>query len=90
MTKKELLKNAYNRIKNGETLVCNGCRIWKYFDSEAKRFVLGWCYYGRSATGMNFKDFKWIVDVIAESKDYLFETPEEYSKRKNIPLYLVW
>ena len=90
MTKREKLKNAYNRIKQGETLICNGCRMWKYFDMYAGHYVIEWSHFGQSANRMNFENFKWIVEVIAESKDYLFETPEEYAQRKNLPMYLVW
>ena len=88
-TKKEKLLNAYNRIKKGETIVCNGCVMWRYYDPCAGYWVIEWRNYGQSANRMNFENFKWIVDVIAKSKDYLFETREEYANRKNIPLYLV-
>ena len=89
MSKTKILKNAYNRIKNGEKLVCNGCVMWKYYDPFAGHNVIEWRNFGQSANRMNFDNFKWIVEVIAKSTDYIFETPQEYAQRKNIPLYLV-
>lgn len=80
---------GYNRIKNGEKIVCNGCVMWKYYDPCAGYWVIEWRNYGQSANRMNFENFKWICEVIAKSTDFLFETPQEYANRKQIPLYLV-
>lgn len=80
--KTENLKNAYEAIKNGLIIDCNGCRIWAgpmcYRGGEpyGRRQAICYRHYGQSATSMSLNWLRWIMKKIAGSADYSFTVVE--------------
>ena len=80
-TKTKNLKMMYSDLKDGETVKCNGCTIWRsepyihYGSGKPQRRpgYLHWQYYGRSAKRVSLNDLRWILNVIAESPDFAYE-----------------
>lgn len=74
--KTENLKSAYQAIKDGHVINCNGCRIWlgpmcyRNGQPDGRRRALCYRYFGQSATSMSLDWLRWIMKVIAGSKDY--------------------
>jgi len=80
--KTENLKKAYEAIKSGKIIDCNGCWIWAgpmcYRGGEpyGKRQALCYRYFGQSATSMSLSWLRWIMKQIAGSVDYQFNVVE--------------
>ena len=81
-TKREKLREAYQRLKAGWTLrygsmaVCwiDTCEQWGA-PSYGKKYIY-WKCYGRSANTVSMKNFKWILDTIFKVDDYSAYTLE--------------
>ena len=82
MTKREKLREAYQKLKDGWTLrygsmaVCfiGVCKRWNAPD-YGKEYIY-WEHYGQSANTVSLENFKWILDVIFEVEDYSAYTLE--------------
>lgn len=82
-TKREKLREAYQRLKAGWTLrygtmaVCriDTCERWGS-PSYGKDYIY-WSHYGRSAETVSMKNFKFILDVIFKVEDYSAYTLED-------------
>ena len=80
-TKTKNLKQMYSDLKDGETVKCNGCTIWRsepytHYGSgkpQKRPGYLHWQHYGRSANRVSLNDLRWILNVIAESPDFAYE-----------------
>lgn len=72
-TKTYNLIEAYNTVLNGETIKVNDVTIWLIYPEREKRYYIHWQHYGSSAVKTNINEFRWLLRVIAKSKDYSFE-----------------
>ena len=76
--KTENLKNAYNAIKSGKIIDCNGVRCWVSFKSVrngvpvGKKRCICWRNFGQSAQPLKLSELRWIFNTIANSKDFSF------------------
>lgn len=78
MGKREKLAEIMRRLKDGEYLECNGCFMHFAWDGYAQHHTIRYTHYGGSAIRATIENLKWLLDVIAESVDYVVRTPEEY------------
>ena len=82
-TKREKLREAYQRLKAGWTLrydsmaVCYIATCERYGSPSYGKEYIYWQGYGRSAETVSMKNFKFILDVIFEVEDYLDYTLED-------------
>lgn len=67
------LKRMYNDLRLGAIIDCNGCQIYRDYSERDKREYFFWRHYGASANRVTLSDLRWIVKVIAKSKDYSYE-----------------
>lgn len=72
-TKRSNLDSAYEAIKAGHTIDCNGCKIWIDYSEHGRKDFIFWLYYGSSAETVSKKNLRWIMDVIACSDDFSFK-----------------
>lgn len=72
-TKEKNILNGWKTIKAGRVISCNGVKIWIAYSCNGNRDFIFWQSYGGSAERVSFNNFRWILDVIAQSKDYSFE-----------------
>lgn len=76
MTKREKLREAYQRLKAGWTLryssmaLCFIDRVDNWQAPDHGKEYIFWEHYGRSANTVSLENFQWILDVIFEVKDY--------------------
>ena len=82
-TKREKLREAYQRLKAGWTLRYGSMAVcWidtdeRYGSPSYGKEYIYWQGYGRSAMTVSMKNFKWLLDVIFEVEDYLDYTLED-------------
>lgn len=69
MNKTSNLKRMYNDLRNGQTVICNQCRIYIRYVHREKRNYIYWECFGRSAERMNLQSLRFICKVIAKSED---------------------
>lgn len=72
-TKTYNLIEAYNTVLNGDTIKVNDVTIWLIYSERENRYYIHWQHYGSSAVKTNINEFRWLLQVIAKSKDYSFE-----------------
>jgi hypothetical protein len=76
MTKREKLRMAYQKLKDGYTLrygtaVCFIGTDERWGSPSYGKEYIYWNYYGKSAKTVSMKNFKWLLDVIFKVEDYL-------------------
>lgn len=80
-TKTKNLKQMYEDLRDGCTVKCNGCEIWRsepythYGNGKPQKRpgYLHWYYYGSSANRVSISELRWILNVIAKSPDFAYE-----------------
>jgi len=81
MGKTQNLQDAYNTIQSGKIINVNGCRICisesRHICDYGKKYIY-WRHYGQSAVKLGIDNLRWIMKVIAESKDYSFTIVESW------------
>lgn len=83
MTKREKLRQAYQKLKAGWTLRYSSMAVcWidtceRYGSPSYGKEYIYWQHYGRSAERVSMKNFQWLLDVIFKVTDYSAYTLEE-------------
>ena len=47
-------------------------RLWQFYSEKSRRWLIGWSYYGQSATGDNLRDLAWLLRTIFQMKPSAF------------------
>lgn len=76
--KTQNLKAAYNDLKAGHIINCNGCKIYIEYSEHAKRQYIFWQNRGRGTERMGIQNLgiqnlRWIFRMFARSKDYSYK-----------------
>lgn len=80
MNKNQNLKDAYNAIKSGETITCDGyTQIYLDYSHRDRREYIRWYGYGSSCMRVSLKNLRFIMGTICHSEDFSFQYLKTYA-----------